>query len=107
MTDAVAHAEDHPGTNYMAKFWWLVGLTAAEVAAAVLFIKFFPGATGLKLLVLGAFAIWKAGVVLNHFMHMSHEGKALKLMMCFPLVLIAILVTLFVTDGVWLHYAAE
>ena len=36
MTESAAHAADaHPHVNYIAKFWWLVGLTATEVAVAV------------------------------------------------------------------------
>ena len=92
------HAEGHH-VNYIAKFWWLVALTAVEVMVAF----WVPG--GWKLLLLTVLSVWKAGIVLNYFMHMKSEGIALKLTMCFPLVLIVVLVTLFLTDAHFLGYA--
>jgi caa(3)-type oxidase subunit IV len=102
MSDASAHAgHDHPETNYMAKFWWLVGLTIAEVAVAIA----LPG--GLKLALLAFLAFWKAAIVMNHFMHLKAENRALKLVVAFPAVLILILVGLFVLDGYFLNYAGH
>ena len=95
---AEAHDEGHH-VNYLAKFWWLVGLTVVEVAVAYL----VPGTP--KLICLAVLSVWKAGIVLNHFMHMKTEAVALKLAMCFPLVLVAILLTLFLADGHFLGYA--
>jgi cytochrome c oxidase subunit IV len=96
---ADAHAGGHH-VNYMAKFWWLVGLTIAEVLVAVLL------SGGVKLPLLGFLAFWKAGIVLNHFMHLKTEGLALKLTLAFPFALIVILVMLFLADGYFLGYAA-
>jgi len=97
---AAAHAaregEHHPPVNYVAKFYWLVALTAVEVAVAI------RVEGGPKLGLLAFLSCWKAGIVLNHFMHLRTERLALKLAMAFPLVLILILVTLFLVDGVWL-----
>lgn len=101
MTEAHAHAHAgehaHPEVNYMAKFWWLVGLTLAEVAVAVL----VPG--GFKLAGLAFFACWKAAIVMQYFMHLKHENTALKLVVAFPAALIVVLVTLFLMDGYFLQ----
>ena len=102
MTDA-AHAAagaEHHETNYMAKFWWLLGLTAVEVLIAVVVTQ--PALRGIGLAV---FACWKAAIVLNHFMHLKGEGIALKLTVLFPLCLIVILVMLFLTDSYFLGYS--
>ena len=106
MTDAAhaEHAEGEHHVNYIAKFWWLVGLTLCEVAAAVVLSG--EGQGGLRLGVLAFFALWKAGVVAQYYMHLKSEGIGLKLVAIFPLVLIAILVTAIMTDGVFLNYAA-
>lgn len=98
---AAAHAEHDAGhhVNYLAKFWWLLGLTIVEVAVSYL----VPG--GAKLALLAVLSVWKAGIVLNHFMHLKSETIALKLTMAFPLVLICILITLFLTDAYFLGYA--
>ena len=102
MTDA-AHAAagaEHHETNYMAKFWWLLGLTAVEVLIAVVVTQ--PALRGIGL---AFFACWKAAIVLNHFMHLKGEGIALKLTVLFPLCLIIILVLLFLTDSHFLGYS--
>ncbi len=100
MTEAHAHVHagehDHPEVNYMAKFWWLVGLTIAEVAVAWK----VPG--GFKLAGLAFFACWKAAIVMQYFMHLKHENMAMKLVVAFPAALIAVLVTLFLMDGYFL-----
>ena len=101
---AVAAADhDHHDVNYMAKFWWLLGLTLCEVGVAVLAAKVegFPG--GLTLAGLAFFAGWKAAIVLNYFMHLKQENTALKLVVAFPAALVVILVTLFLLDGHFLH----
>ena len=100
MSDAAAHADahdSHPHVNYMAKFYWLVALTVADVVVAM----YVEG--GLKLGLLAFLSCWKAGIVLNHFMHLKTENLALKLAMAFPLVLIFILVMLFLADGYWMR----
>jgi cytochrome c oxidase subunit IV len=103
MSDAPAAAEaahdDHHDVNYMAKFWWLVGLTIAEVVAAIVVPLPF------KLVALAAFAFWKAGIVLQYFMHLKTEGIALKMVVMFPLSLIIVLFTLFLTDAHFMGYS--
>ena len=101
-TEHAAPAEGHDGghhVNYLAKFWWLVALTAIEVGVAYK----VPGTA--KLVLLALLSVWKAGIVLNHFMHMKSEAVALKLAMSFPLVLVCILLTLFLMDAHFLGYA--
>jgi caa(3)-type oxidase subunit IV len=83
----------------MAKFYWLVALTAAEVVVAL------KVEGPWKLVLLAFLSLWKAAIVLRYFMHLKSEGRALKLLMAFPVVLIVVLVLLFMTDGVWLRYA--
>ena len=101
VTNAPQHAGSHdPHVNYMAKFYWLVGLTTAEVIVAFT----LDGAPRLALLAF--LSVWKAAIVLQYFMHMKTENLALKLAMCFPLALIFVLVTLFLADGVFFGYSS-
>ena len=95
---ATAAEHDHPHVNYIAKFGWLVALTTVEVIVAM------NVEGGLKLFLLTFLSLWKAAIVLNYFMHLKSENLALKLALCFPLALIAILVTLFLADGYWMRY---
>jgi cytochrome c oxidase subunit IV len=98
---AAAHDEGaHPHVNYMAKFYWLVALTTAEVAVA------FGVSGGWKLALLTFLSFWKAGIVLRYFMHLKTEGIGLKLLVAFPGALIVILVMLFLADGYFLNYSA-
>ena len=102
MSDAAAAAgHDHPHVNYIAKFVWLVGLTTVEVGVAM-WVEGMP-----KLLLLAFLSFWKAAIVLQYFMHLKTEGLALKLVCLFPVVLMFILFTLFLTDGYILGYAAS
>lgn len=97
MSDAAAPAHaaghDHPEVNYVAKFLWLVALTAIEVGVAI-WVEGVP-----KLALLTFLSVWKAMIVLQYFMHMKMEGIGLKLAMLFPVVLMVILFTLFLIDS--------
>jgi cytochrome c oxidase subunit 4 len=100
---AAEHAPGHgeePHVNYMAKFWWLLGLTVTEVAVAI----WIPG--GFKLVLLAILSCWKAAIVLRYFMHLKSERLPLKLLIAFPFALILILVLLFLTDAHWLGYSS-
>jgi caa(3)-type oxidase subunit IV len=88
-----ADSHDHPHVNYIAKFYWLVALTTVEVGVAI----WIEGP--MKLALLAFLSVWKAAIVLRYFMHMKTEGLALKLAMCFPVLLMVILFTLFLTDS--------
>ncbi len=105
MSEAAAHVEGRdathePHVNYMAKFYWLVGLTTAEVIVA------FTLEGGLRLSLLAFLSVWKAGIVLNYFMHLKTERIGLKLMIAFPAVLVCVLVGVFLLDGFFLNYSA-
>jgi heme/copper-type cytochrome/quinol oxidase subunit 4 len=104
MSDAAVHpaAGEHHEVNYMAKFYWLVALTTAEVIAAFTLKE----QRMLLLPILTVLSIWKALIVLNYFMHLKTESLGLKLCMTFPLVLICVLVLLFLADGYWGNYSA-
>lgn len=104
MSEAAAHA-DHSDKSYWTKAFWLTGLTIVEVGVAV-WLHDKEGMMGLKLGLLGALAFWKAGIVLQSFMHLKDEGKALKLMLLFPVFLICFLVSMLCLDSVVLGYAA-
>jgi cytochrome c oxidase subunit IV len=110
MSDAATAAHeghdghDAPHVNYMAKAYWLVGLTLAEVGAAVALQG--DGKTGLRLGALSVLALWKAGIVGAYYMHLQTEPRALKAVALFPLALIVVLCTAVLTDGHWLGYAA-
>jgi len=99
VTDAAAPSdpahggEHHEEVNYVAKFFWLVGLTTVEVGVAM----WTEGA--LKLALLTFLSVWKAAIVLRYFMHLKMEGIGLKLAMAFPVVLMVILFALFLTDS--------
>jgi len=86
---ATAHAEP----NYMAIFWWLFGLTVAEIAVIYM---------GLPRLVLGlllvGLAISKAALVAMYFMHLRFERRTLALIAVTPLLLCVLLVFALVPD---------
>lgn len=86
---ATAHAEP----NYMAIFWWLFGLTVAEIAVIYM---------GLPRLVLGillvGLAISKASLVAMYFMHLRFERRTLALIAVTPLFLCVLLVFALVPD---------
>ncbi len=105
MSDAAAaHEHENHDAVYWAKFWWLLGLTLAEVGVAVA-LHGKEGVGVMKLFGLGILACWKAGIVLQHYMHLKQEGKALKVLLLFPMFLISVLVLGVTTDGYFLHYA--
>ncbi|MHC4821370.1 MAG: cytochrome C oxidase subunit IV family protein [Planctomycetota bacterium] len=105
---AAAHADDHAHENhdplYWKKFWWLLGLTVAEVLVAVMLKG--HGMEGVRVAGLATFALWKAAIVMQHYMHLSAEPRGLKLLLLFPGVLILVLIFLVSLDGHILGYAA-
>ena len=89
MAEAHAHAHemahDHPHPNYMAIFWWLLGITIAEVA-----ITFVPMAYALLVVILMAMAFAKAILVALYFMHLKFDNKILTIIAAVPVILAAI-----------------
>ena len=86
-------ATDHAEPNYMAVFWWLLGLTIAEIA--VIYMGLPRLALGILLVGL---AISKAALVAMYFMHLRFERRTLALIAVTPLLLCLLLVFALVPD---------
>jgi cytochrome c oxidase subunit IV len=81
--------EEHAVPNYMAIFWWLLGLTIGEIAWAVI-----PHHSELVLAGgIVALAIVKAVLVALYFMHLKFERKTMGILFASTLILGAILVS--------------
>jgi caa(3)-type oxidase subunit IV len=86
----------HPEPRYMVIFWWLLGLTIAEVLIATeLGMAETP-----KILLLVTMAIVKALLVALYFMHLKFERLSLGLTVSVTLVLALIFVMM--NLGQWL-----
>lgn len=77
------HAE-HSGPSYIAVFLYLTALTGIEL---LVYAMNFP--TDLKIGLLVALALAKAALVAMYFMHLADEHKALWVIACTPMVLVA------------------
>jgi cytochrome c oxidase subunit 4 len=92
--EAQGHNDTHQIPNYMAIFWWLLGLTIAEVAWAVI-----PHRSELILAVgIVGFAIIKAVLVALYFMHLKFERKTLGILFASTLILGCILVSVGIAE---------
>ena len=86
--------EEHAVPNYMAIFWWLLGLTIAEIAWAII-----PHHSELVLAGgIVALAIVKAVLVALYFMHLKFERKTMGLLFASTLILGAILVSVGIAE---------
>ena len=86
--------EEHAIPNYMAIFWWLLGLTIAEIAWAVI-----PHHSELVLAAgIVALAIVKAVLVALYFMHLKFERKAMGILFASTLILGMILVSVGIAE---------
>jgi len=82
-------SDGHTIPNYMAIFWWLLGLTIAEIAWAVL-----PHHSELVLAGgIVALAIVKAVLVAMYFMHLKFERRTMGILFASTLILGMILVS--------------
>lgn len=72
----------HKAPNYIAIFWWLLGLTIAEVI-----VIFLPVARLVTVVLLVGMALSKASLVAMYFMHLRFERRTLALIAITPLVL--------------------
>jgi len=82
-------SDGHTIPNYMAIFWWLLGLTIAEVGWAVL-----PHRSELVLAGgIVAMAIVKAVLVAMYFMHLRFERRTMGILFASTLILGMILVS--------------
>jgi caa(3)-type oxidase subunit IV len=92
------HAAAHAHPNYMAIFWWLLGLTIAEVIVAI------PRAGDsypqvVKGAMLVALAVTKAALVAMYFMHLRFERRTLALIAMTPMVLCVFLLFMLLPDS--------
>ena len=94
--EADGHNDTHPIPNYMAIFWWLLGLTILEVAWAIIphhsELVLASGIVGL--------AIIKAVLVALYFMHLKFERKTLGILFASTLILGCILVSVGIAEQV-------
>ena len=89
-------AEAHAEPNYMAIFYWLFGLTVAELAVAYMGLPkplMIGGLVGL--------AIAKAALVAMYFMHLRFERRTLGLIALTPPLLLVMFVIITFTDTAW------
>lgn len=90
-------SDGHTIPNYMAIFWWLLGLTIAEIAWAVL-----PHHSELVLAGgIVALAIVKAVLVAMYFMHLKFERRTLGLIALTPPLLLVMFVCITYPDTAW------
>ena len=81
--------DGHTIPNYMASFWWLLGLTIAEIGWAVM-----PHHSELVLAGgIVALAIVKAVLVAMYFMHLKFERRTMGMLFASTLILGMILVS--------------
>ncbi len=86
--------EEHAVPNYMAIFWWLLGLTIAEIAWAII-----PHHSELVLAGgIVALAIVKAVLVALYFMHLKFERRTMGLLFASTLILGMILVSVGIAE---------
>jgi cytochrome c oxidase subunit 4 len=92
--EAETHNDTHPIPNYMAIFWWLLGLTILEIAWAIIphhsELILASGIVGL--------AIIKAVLVALYFMHLKFERKTLGILFASTLILGCILVSVGIAE---------
>ena len=90
-------SDSHSEPNYMGVFWWLLFLTILEIIIAVipngpLFSNLLQG------FLLITTAVAKAALVALYFMHLKYEKRILGAIAFSPLILMAIALTLLLSD---------
>ena len=93
-------ADAHEAPNYMAIFYWLFGLTVAELAVAYMGLP--------KPLMIGALvglAMAKAALVAMYFMHLKFERRTLGLIALTPPLLLVMFVIVTFPDTAWRLFA--
>ena len=83
--------KEHP--KYMNIFWWLLGLTVAEVLVV---IPDLPIA--IKAILLIGMACSKAALVAIYFMHLKFERKTLTVIVLTPFIICVFLVIMLMPD---------
>jgi caa(3)-type oxidase subunit IV len=83
--------------NYIGVFWWLLGLTIAELLAAVVPIgPMYPKIVQAALLI--GLALSKASFVALYFMHLKFEKRALGIIALTPLIICTLLIVALLPD---------
>ncbi len=83
--------------NYIGVFWWLVGLTIAELLVAVVPIgPMYPKIVQAALLI--GLALGKAGLVALYFMHLKFEKRTLGVIALTPLLICTLLIISLLPD---------
>jgi cytochrome c oxidase subunit IV len=85
MAEAHAVAHDAPHPNYMAIFWWLLGLTIAEVL-----VTYAGLSEAMLIVILLVMAFVKAALVALYFMHLKYDNKILMIIAVVPVILAGI-----------------
>ena len=93
MTTAQAQTHVHPQPNYMGVFWWLLGLTIAEVIVAYAHMPRL-----IMVILLVGMAFTKAAMVALYFMHLKFERSTLTLIALTPLFLCIFLSLMLLPD---------
>ena len=93
----------HDSPNYMAIFWWLLGMTIGEVLLAT----YVPMSMAVKIIVLVGMAGIKALLVALYFMHLKFERVSLGVTVSLTLVLALILIVINVGQWVFQSPSVE
>lgn len=95
-----AKSDEHVASlepNYIGVFWWLVGLTIAELLVAVVPIgPMYPKIVQAALLI--GLALGKAGLVALYFMHLKFEKRTLGVIALTPLLICTLLIISLLPD---------
>jgi len=98
--DQETAADEHVSSlepNYIGVFWWLLGLTIAEILVAVMpNSPMFPKLVQAMLLV--GMALGKAALVALFFMHLKFEKRTLGIIALTPLILCTLLIFALLPD---------
>ncbi len=92
----VEHRKHAAHPPYIAIFVGLAVLTGIELG-----IAFLPWPKKILVLLLIAFAVWKAVLVALYYMHLRFEPNRLRILAIAPLPLAVILVTAVITEYFW------
>lgn len=86
-------AEHHPQPKYGNIWWWLLGLTIAEILAAM-----YITVPLTKIILLVGMALTKAALVALYFMHLRFERTTLLVIAFTPLLICTFLVFMLMPD---------
>ena len=87
------HAQHKQHPKYFRIFWWLLGLTVLEIAAAIPHYNHT-----IKAILLIGLACSKAAFVALYFMHLKFEKRTLTIIALVPFILCVFLVLMLMPD---------